>query len=176
MKTLSKLLVMSVTFGIMLLSQACRGRHRPVPLGGGFKSFESSGAARARLKDLGITDSWVGHVETHSKSDSHPEYTFRTISGPFLLLGVEGELRLVFLDDQLMSTEFSTSHGNQVIAAVQKQYPGVSIRPEKEISLDEHAKFRYEIPSEGYVRLDWHDQEFEDAWSFWIKRYEPGLL
>jgi hypothetical protein len=75
-----------------------------------------------------------------------------------------------------MSTEFSTSHGNQVIAAVQKQYPGVSIRPGKEISLDDHAKFRYDIPSEGYVRLDWHDQEFEDAWSFWIKRYSPTFL
>lgn len=176
MKILSKLLVMSVTLGIMLLSQACRGRHRPVPMGGGFQSFESSGAARAQLKDLGITDSWVEHIETHSKSDSHPEYTFRTISGPFLLFGGEGELRLVFLDDQLMSTEFSTSHGKQVIAAVQKQYSGVSIHPGKEISLDDHAKFRYEIPSEDYVRLDWHNQEFEDAWSFWIKRYAPALM
>jgi hypothetical protein len=118
----------------------------------------------------------VEHVETHSKSDSHPEYTFRSISGPFLLFGAQGELRLVFLGDQLMSTEFSTSHGDQVIAAVQKQYPGVSILPGKEISLDDHAKFRCDIPSEGYVRLDWHDQEFEDAWSFWIKRYEPVLL
>ncbi|HEY2359888.1 MAG TPA: hypothetical protein VGK36_02140 [Candidatus Angelobacter sp.] len=176
MKILSKPVVMSVTLGIMLLSQACRGRHRPVALGGGFQSFESSAAARDRLKDLRISDSWVEHVETHSKSDSHPEYTFRTISGPFLLFGVQGELRLVFLDDQLMSTEFSTSHGNQVIAAVQKQYPGVSIHPGKEISLDDHAKFRYDIPSGGYVRLDWHDQEFEDAWSFWIKRYAPVLL
>jgi hypothetical protein len=167
---------MSVTLGIMLLSQACRGRHRPVALGGGFQSFESSAAAHARLKDLRITDSWVEHVETHSKSDSHPEYTFRSISGPFLLFDVQGELRLVFLDEQLMSTEFSTSHGDQVIAAVQKQYPGVSIRPGKEISLDDHAKFRYDIPSEGYVRLDWHDQEFEDAWSFWIKRYAPAFL
>jgi len=118
----------------------------------------------------------VEHVETHSKSDSHPEYTFRSISGPFLLFGVQGELRLVFLDEQLMSTEFSTSYGDQVIAAVQKQYPGVSIRPGKEISLDDHAKFRYDMPSEGYVRLDWHDQEFEDAWSFWIKRYAPAFL
>ncbi len=176
MKALSKLVVMSVTLGIVLLSQACRGRHRPVALGGGFQSFESSAAARTRLKDLRITDPWVEHVETHSKSDSHPEYTFRSISGPFVLFGVQGELRLVFLDDQLMSTEFSAPHGNQVIAAVQKQYPGVSIRPGKEISLDDHAKFRYDIPSEGYVRLDWYEPEFEDAWSFWIKRYAPVLL
>jgi hypothetical protein len=175
-KILSKFVVMSVVLGIMLLNQACRARHRPVAMGGGFQSFESSAAVRARLKDLGITDPWVEHVETHSKSDSHPEYTFRSISGPFRLFGVQGELRLVFLDDQLMSTEFSTSHGNQVIAVVQKQYPGVSIRPGKEISLDDHAKFRYDIPSESYVRLDWHDQEFEDAWSFWIKRYAPVSL
>jgi len=130
-KILSKLVVMSVMVGIVLLSQACRGRHRPVAMGGGFHSFESSAAARARLKDLGITDSWVEYVETHSKSDSHPEYTFRSISGPFVLFGVQGELRLVFLDDQLMSTEFSSPNGNQVIAAVQKQYPGISIRPGK---------------------------------------------
>jgi hypothetical protein len=175
-KILSKLVVMSVTLGIMLLTPACRGRHTPVPMAGGFQSCESSAAARARLRDLRITDSWVEHVETHSKSDSHPEYTFLSISGPFLLFGVQGEIRLVFLDDQLMSTEFSTSHGDQVIAAVQKQYPGVSIRPGKEISLDDHAKFRYDVPSEGYVRLDWHDQEFEDAWSFWIKRYAAALL
>jgi hypothetical protein len=145
-------------------------------MGGGFQSFESSAAARTRLKDLGITDSWVEYVETHSKSDSHPEYTFRSISGPFVLFGVQGELRLVFLYDQLMSTEFSSPHGNQVIAAVQKQYPRISIRPGKEISLDNHAKFRYDIPSEGYIRLDWHEPEFEDAWSFWIKRYAPALL
>lgn len=176
MKISSRLVVMSVTLGIVLLTQACRGRHRPVAMGGGFQSFESSAAARTRLKELRITNPWVEHVETHSKSDSHPEYTFRSISGPFVLFGVQGELRLVFLDDQLMSTEFSSPHVNQVIAAVQKQYPGVSIRPGEEISLDDHAKFRYDIPSEGYVRLDWHDPEFEDPWSFWIKRYLPVSL
>ena len=53
---------MSVVLSIMFFNQACRGRHRPVAMGGGFQSFESSAAARARLKDLGITDSWAEHV------------------------------------------------------------------------------------------------------------------
>ncbi len=138
-------------------------------LADGFKSYDKVADVRARLKQAGMSSRWQEQEKGTSHSDRRPPYQFLTMSGPFSLLAVDGNLKLVFYNGRLMSTEFSTLHGKEVIAAMRGHGAEVPANARDEVTLDRRTKLRYDIDPTGVFRFSWRDTKLEDEWLNWVR-------
>lgn len=138
-------------------------------LADGFQSCEPAAAVRERLKRTGLFNKWQEEEKGTSRSDPRPSYRFLTMSGPFRLWGLEGDLKLVFYNDRLMSTEFSTAHGTELVAAMHHQGVPAPEKPGVEVTLDRRTTFRYDVDSTGVFRFSWRDEKLEHEWQDWVR-------
>lgn len=138
-------------------------------LADGLQSYQSPSAAREYLKHTDFHGEWKEQEQGTLPSDSRPTYRFLTMSGLFKLMGVEGNLKLVFYNNQLMATEFVTLHGADFISAMQRQPDAVPDKPRVEINLDRRTRFRYDIDSGGAYHFSWRDAKLEDEWRSWVR-------
>jgi hypothetical protein len=91
------------------------------------------------------------------------------MSGPFSLNGYDGSLKLVFYDDQLMSTEFTTPHGKEYIAHLQEEYGSIPKGSGTEIEINRRTEFKYFIEPDGAFRFLWTDPKLESKWNEWVR-------
>jgi hypothetical protein len=111
-------------------------------LAGGFHSYQSVSEVRAAINRSGDASKWKEERTDSPRSDSRPNYSFLAMTGPFRILGINGSFRLIFYKDRLMSTEFSTSQGHELISALRDKGTTIPPAPRQEIRLDHHTLFR----------------------------------
>jgi hypothetical protein len=154
-------------FCALLLMQGCAPRG-VTQLGGEFRSYQTASEARSKLQRVGVNDRWREEHKSLQRSDPRPFYEFLIMSGPFTLSGIEGDFKLIFFNDRLMSTEFSTHRGQEVIAALREHVATMPGKPREEIILDIRTRFRYDVDPDGTYRFSWRDAKLEDEWSKWV--------
>ena len=93
------------------------------------------------------------------------------LSGPFRLSNIPGSLKLTFYNDRLMSTEFSTVHGREYLAALRQQQGKVPATAREEVVTKRRTKLRYYIDPGGTYRFLWSDPKLEEEWNQWIARF-----
>jgi hypothetical protein len=138
-------------------------------LADGFQSYETPAAVREQIKSTGLSNKWQEEEKGTSRSDLRPVYQFLTMSGPFRISGLEGDLKLVFYNDRLMSTEFSTSHGTALVTEMHHSGVPIPEKPGVEVTLDRRISFRYDVDSTGVFRFNWRDEKLEDEWQNWVR-------
>jgi hypothetical protein len=169
MMRFSQHLVVRVWPIILICFVASCSKGRVTQLAPGFNSYDTASVIRERLKQAAPSNQWQEEEKGTSRSDPRPAYRFLTMSGPFRLWGIGGNLKLVFYNDRLMSTEFSTSHGTELLTAMNHAGTPVPEKPGIEISLDRHTSFRYDLDSTGVLRFSWRDTKLEDEWQKWVR-------
>jgi YD repeat-containing protein len=137
-------------------------------LADGFKSYDKVADVRERLKQPGLGGRWQERQEG-PHSDPRPTYQFLTMSGPFSLLGADGDLKLVFFNGRLMGTDFSTLHGKELIAAMREHGVGVPANARDEVTTDRRTRLRYDIGPSGVFHFSWRDAKLENEWLNWVR-------
>ncbi len=140
-------------------------------LGGSFSSYQSPSDVRNRLQREGLSGRWREEHKGLAPRDPRPAYDFVTMSGPYIISGVEDRFELTFYNGRLMSTEFSTARGAEVIAAMRVQGIKVPQQPRSEITLDRRTRFRYDVDPDGTFRFNWTDTKLEEESSEWVGKY-----
>jgi hypothetical protein len=138
-------------------------------LADGFQSYETPSAVRDRLRQADLYKGWKEVEQGTSPSDQRSSYKFLTMTGPFKLWGIQGDLTLVFYNNRLMATEFLTSHGPEISAVMHQQGEPVPDKPRTEVNLDRRTRFRYDLDSTGDFRFSWRDSKLEDEWHNWVR-------
>jgi len=159
--------------GLLLLSTvlslwfatACRST-KPTQLCDGFQSYESPQSVRSQLGALGV---WKEKLQEDPRGS--PPYRLLTMSGPFTLSGVDGELLLIFYNDRLMECYFTTGDGPRLISAFRELHHEVPRDAGAEITIDRRTKFRYIVIANGLYRFVWTDPSLEGEHTDWMKRY-----
>jgi hypothetical protein len=139
-------------------------------LAGGFHSYQTASEARSRLNEAGVASQWQEEHKRLPHSDARQAYEFLLMSGPFRIDGIGGNLRLTFYNNRLMSTEFSTTQGRELISAMRNQGTTIPSTARQQVVLDRRTRFRYDIDSDGGFRFSWTDIKLEAEWSKWVER------
>jgi hypothetical protein len=160
------ILIMWVIPVAVLTGCASRG---VTSLADGFKSYDSGAVVRERLNQAGLSGRWHEQRTSTASSDQRPPYQFLTMSGPYSLLGVDGDLKLVFYNERLMTTEFSTLHGRELIAALRKHDARVPLKVGDEVTIDRRTRLLYAVDANGVFHFTWRDGKLEDEWSNWVR-------
>jgi len=136
-----------------------------------FRSYETASEVRNELKASGVASQWQEAQSSLPLSDRRPTYNFLTMSGPFTVLGVGGSLKLIFYNDRLMTTEFSTARGSEVISALRTHGIATPSLPGREVTLDRRTSFRYYLDADRKYRFSWTDAKLEAEWLKWIQKH-----
>lgn len=89
--------------------------------------------------------------------------------GPYSASGIDGVLRLVFLNDRLMSTEFSTNQGPEYLALLERKRIHFPAGQGSDIDIDRRTRLRYVIDNEGVFKFTWVDPKLEHEWHQWVR-------
>jgi hypothetical protein len=157
----------AICVGWTLLALGCHSVG-PTPLCDGFKSYETVKEARVRISQEGKSGPWREESKSLGPPDKRPPYQFITLSGPFSLSNIPGNLKLTFYNDRLMSTEFSTAKGQEFLATLQKEQGKVPPSVNKEVVISGRTQLSYYIDQGGTFRFLWSDPKLEDEWQHWI--------
>lgn len=141
----------------------------PTRLCDGFQSYQTVQGVRAMLSKLGIHQEWRETFQGSGPGDRRPPYRLTSLSGPYELSGVRGELRLTFFNGRLMAARFSTRKGNDYIAALRAENSKVPPKPSTEIITDVRTKFRFDVSAEGNTVFTWYDPKLDAEWTEWVR-------
>ncbi len=158
-----------VQFVIAVLCGTACASNGPTRLCDGFESYETVQQARQKISDTGKSDQWQEKSEGTAKSDPRTAYKFLTLVGPFSLSGIQGQLKLVFYNDRLMTTEFSTEKGREYLTKLKEQQSKIPENASTETVVDRHTKFRYDSDPDGKFRFSWTDSKIEAEWLKWVR-------
>ena len=147
------------------------GSKKPTNLCDGFQSYQTAQSVRDKLTRLGEIGNWHEELQGVAPPDRRPSYQLLSMSGPFSLSGIGGQLRLGFYNDRLMSAEFTTRKGAEYLAKLQEEHVTVPEESGKDIKIDRRTKFQYLVLSGGLFRFVWTDPQLENEWNEWVRRY-----
>lgn len=165
---LSRQVILMVWVVPVVIFTGCASRG-VTSLADGFKSYDSVAVVRERLNQAGLSGRWQEQQKSTASSDRRPPYQFLTMSGPYSLLGFDGDIKLVFYNERLMTTEFSTLHGREIIAALREHGAPVPVNARDEVTIDRRTRFRYDVDTNGVFHFSWRDGKLEGEWSNWVR-------
>ena len=116
---------------LLCIAMACSSKG-PTVLCDGFQSYSSPQEVRNHLRASGIATPWRETTGGLPSSDPRPPFRTLSISGPYVLSGIEGNLELVFYNDRLISAQFSTQKGRDLLAAMQQKHAKVPVTSARE--------------------------------------------
>ena len=147
----------------------CRSKG-PTNLCDGFQSYETAQSIRNKLGKLGVIGNWQENLQSVGPPDRRPPYQLLTLSGPFILSGINGRLKLTLYNDRLMSSEFTTGNGREYLAKLREEHARIPEDSGKGIQIDRRTEFQYFIVSDGTFRFLWTDPQLESEWNEWVRR------
>lgn len=153
---------------VLCCALACSS-NTPTQLCDGFRSLEKPQEVRERLRRSRVIDHWSEETNKIETSDRRAPHNFLTMSGPFQLSEFDGTLKLTFYNSRLMTAEFSTRSGLEYLASLRQKHVPVSAEPRKEVDLDRHTTFRYDIDQDGIYRFNWTDARLQAEWLKWVR-------
>lgn len=149
---------------------SARSQQTPTPLIQGFSSHQPAAEVEDALRRAGkrITVVEDGAPRTE-RSKARPPLSVRVVRvSPFELWGMEGDLRLEFVDGALSSTWFYPSDPKKFDVEAQKRSLGA--QPSQPLRLQPATELRSDVDYTGARYWAWEDVNLRQKIEQWIKR------
>lgn len=148
-----------------------RSHAGPTPLIDGFNSRQRSSEVEKMIRNTGMTVAVLEKGATDGQqSKLRPPLSIRVLSvTEFSYLGMRGDLRLEFIDDELAATWFYPKDADRFDAEMKKR--GSAVEPGSPIRLHAATELRVDVDYRGQKYWAWEDINLRQKVERWIKKY-----
>jgi hypothetical protein len=148
-----------------------RFRDEPTPLIDGFMSRQRAFKVEKSLRDIGISVTILEDGATHGhRSRMRPSLSVRVVSATgFSYLGVRGDLRMEFVDDELAATWFYPDNADRFESEIGKRYPAITSGGA--ILLQPATELRAGVDYRALKYWVWEDIALRHKIDSWIRTY-----
>jgi hypothetical protein len=151
------------------LSISCQRKHSSKMIGD-LEGGSVPDAARKQLSSLGFGSDWSERTTSHP-DDRRPRHDFIEMKGPFLDLGISGQLELEFYNDQLMIAQFIPKDPERYFKLLSEHLRKLPEAPAKAKRISHEVSLTYYRDPNGGVRFYWDYLPVSKEWQDWVSRY-----